>query len=200
MSSGAHFTLDSHKGGPNGWKVAIVLEELGLTYETKFLEFDKKEHKAEAHTKFNPNGRIPTMIDDINGDLVVWECDAIILYLVDTYDTEHKIPFQWLFFQAPGQGSYFGQAFYAVDRYVDEIKRMFGVLDSVLSKKEYLVGGQLTVADLSFFPWNNGALNFPGAVLGENFALSDGYPALAAWHYRLSQRPAVRKIVTEWMG
>ncbi|KAI0686270.1 glutathione S-transferase [Cytidiella melzeri] len=217
--SSTHFTLYSHKGGPNGWKVTIVLEELGLTYNTKFLEFDKKEHKAEGHTKFNPNGRIPTLIDHKNGDFVVWESDAIVLYLVDTYDTDHKISvsdtkekyeqLQWLFFQASGQGPYYGQAFWftlrhaekiqsAKDRYVDEIKRIFSVLDSVLSKQEYLVNGKLTVADLSFFPWNHLALRFP-AVLGENFALADGYPALATWHDKLSQRPAVQKIVTEWL-
>ncbi|KAI0686269.1 glutathione S-transferase C-terminal-like protein [Cytidiella melzeri] len=206
--SGAHFTLYSHKTGVNGWKIAIVLEELALTYESKYLTFDKQEHKADEYTKLNPNGRT-TLIDHRNGDFVVWESDAIILYLVNTYDTEHKISvsdtkqkyeqLQWLFFQSSGQGPYYGQAFWftflhpekiqsAKDRYVDEIKRVFS--------QEYLVGGKVTVADISFFPWNDGALKIP-AILGEDFALPDAYPALAAWHAKLLQRPAVQKIVTE---
>ncbi|KAI0685588.1 glutathione S-transferase C-terminal-like protein [Cytidiella melzeri] len=211
--SGAHFTLFSHKSGPNGWKVAIVLEELGLTYETKFLDFQNGEHKAEGYTKFNPNGRIPALIDHKNGDFVLWESDAIIVYLVDNYDTEHKISvsdtkqkyeqLQWLFFQSSGQGPYFGQAFWftfrhpekiqsAQDRYVDEIKRVFSVLETVLAKQEYLVGGKLTVADLSFFTYT--------AILGDDFKLADAYPALSAWHTKLSQRPAVQKIVSEWLS
>ncbi|KAI0821290.1 glutathione S-transferase [Irpex lacteus] len=210
--SGAHFTLFSHKGGPNGWKVAIVLEELGLTYDTKFLDFQSGEHKAEPHTKYNPNGRIPTLIDHKNGDFAIWESDAIITYLVDTYDKEHKISasdtkekyeqLQWLFFQASGQGPYFGQAVWfsvfhpekipsAIDRYKNEIKRVLGVLESVLSKKEWLVGNKLTVADISFIPWNDVAT---GGILGEEFDVSKEYPSVAAWHAKLGERASVKKI------
>ncbi|KAI0685586.1 glutathione S-transferase [Cytidiella melzeri] len=210
--SSAQFTLYSHKGGPNGWKVAIVLEELGLHYETKFLDFQKGEHKAEEHTKLNPNGRIPTLVDHNNGDFTIWESDAIILYLVDTYDTEHKISvsdtkekyeqLQWLFFQASGQGPYFGQAAWfkffhseriesATERYANEIKRVFSVLESVLSKKEWLVGGKPTVADLSFIPWNDFAVT---GILGSDFVLADSYPAVAAWREKLSERASVKKI------
>lgn len=101
------------------------------------------------------------------------ESDAILLYLVDTYDREHKISvsdvnekytqLQWLFFQASGQGPYFGQlgwfAFFhqekipsAIERYKNEVKRVLSVLDGVLSKQSWLVGGKPTIADLSFFP------------------------------------------------
>ena len=79
-----------------------------------YLKFEKGEHKAPEYTKFNPNGRIPTLIDHKNGDFVIWESDAIILYLVDKYDPEKKMSvaddkdryhfIQWLFFQASGQG------------------------------------------------------------------------------------------------
>ena len=95
-------------------KVAFVLEELGLTYESKFLDFNKNEHKAPEHTQYNPNGRIPTIIDHANGDFVVWESNAILLYLVERYDKEKRLTvtgekdqatlLQWLFFQASGQG------------------------------------------------------------------------------------------------
>ena len=134
MSHGKQFTLFTHVGGPNGWyvtsitksrrtiplisgwlrKVAIVLEELGLTYESKYLDFQKGEQKAPEHTQYNPNGRIPTLIDHTNGDFAVWESNAILLYLVDRYDKEKRLTvtgekdtaalIQWLFFQASGQG------------------------------------------------------------------------------------------------
>lgn len=95
-------------------KVAFVLEELGLSYEPVYLEFQKGEHKQPPHTTYNPNGRIPTLIDHHNGDFAIWESDAILLYLVDKYDTEKRLTvtdenekyrlIQWLFFQASGQG------------------------------------------------------------------------------------------------
>jgi len=92
MSHGKQFTLYTHKGGPNGWyvfsrlsltarpsetnpvtrKVAIVLEELGLTYESIYLDFNKGEHKAPDYLKINPNGRIPAIIDHHNNDTIVW--------------------------------------------------------------------------------------------------------------------------------
>ena len=95
-------------------KVAFVLEELGLTYESKFLDFMKGEQKGPEHTQFNPNGRIPTLIDHTNGDFAIWESDAIMFYLVERYDKEKKLTvtdekdkatlLQWLFFQSSGQG------------------------------------------------------------------------------------------------
>ncbi|KAI0702242.1 thioredoxin-like protein [Earliella scabrosa] len=185
MSHGKQFTLFTHFGGPNGWKVAFVLEELGLTYESVYLDFGKGEQKAPEHTKYNPNGRIPTLIDHANGDFAVWESNAIMLYLVDKYDKEKKLALtgdkeeekyqllQWLFFQASGQGPYFGQAVWfmkyhseqlpsAITRYQNEIQRVFSVLDTVLAKAPggYLVGGKCTVADLSFVTWNNNAVTF----------------------------------------
>ncbi len=91
-----------------------MLEELGLTYEPVYLDFRKGEQKAPAFTQYNPNGRIPAIIDHKNGDFVLWESCAILLYLVDKYDTEKRLTVtddkgkytltQWLFFQASGQG------------------------------------------------------------------------------------------------
>ena len=92
----------------------MVLEELGLTYEPIFLDPSKNELKTPPHIDYNPNGRIPTLIDHHNGDFAIWESDAILLYLADKYDTEKKLTvtddkekytlIQWLFFQASGQG------------------------------------------------------------------------------------------------
>ena len=90
-----------------------MLEALGLTYESIYLDFSKGEQKAAPHATLNPNGRIPTLVDHQNGDFVIWESSAIVLYLVDKYDPEHKLSvmdekekyqlIQWLFFQASGQ-------------------------------------------------------------------------------------------------
>ncbi|KAF8586958.1 thioredoxin-like protein [Ramaria rubella] len=170
-------TLYSHASGPNGWKVVAILEELGLKYETKYLDFKKQEQKGPEYTKYNPNGRIPAIIDHDNNDFVLWESSAIISYLVDRYDKDRKISYaygtpeyyqvqQWLAFQISGQGPYFGQAAWfqhlhpekvpsAIERYQKEVDRVLSVLDSVLAKQPYLVGDHATVADISFIPWNN---------------------------------------------
>lgn len=91
-----------------------MLEELGLTYESVYLDFSSGEHKKPPFTDLNPNGRIPALVDHKNGDFAIWESGAIILYLIDKYDTEKRISvsdekehyqlIQWLFFQASGQG------------------------------------------------------------------------------------------------
>ncbi|GBE83215.1 glutathione S-transferase C-terminal-like protein [Sparassis latifolia] len=213
MSHAKQFTLYTHKGGPNGWKVAIVLAELGLTYESVYLDFNSAEHKGAAYTKYNPNGRIPTIIDHHNNDFVVWESDAILIYLVERYDKGNKISvsgaddkiiqLQWLFFQASGQGPYYGQGIWfkrfhaekipsAIERYQKETIRVLNVLESVLSKQEWLVGGKPTIADLSFIPWNKLAFD---ALLGdyEDFELRD-FTAVAAWHEKLLARPAVASV------
>ena len=127
-------------------------------------------------TSFSGSSRIPHLAFDSSADhcnLHTRESDAIIAYLVDTYDTERKISaadtkekyeeLQWLFFQASGQGPYFGQAVWfsvfhpekipsAIERYQNEIKRVFSVLESVLSKREWLVGNKVSIADISFIP------------------------------------------------
>ncbi|KAI0081358.1 glutathione S-transferase C-terminal-like protein [Panus rudis PR-1116 ss-1] len=213
MSHGKQFTLYSHKGGPNGWKVAFLLEELGLTYETKYLNFQAGEHKSPEFLKINPNGRIPALIDHKNNDYIVWESNAILLYLVDKYDTEKKFTvteesdkyhlIQWLFFQASGQGPYYGQAFWflnyhpekvdsAVDRYKNEIRRVLGVLESVLSKQSWLVGNKYTIADLSFLTWNE---SVTGAIFKDDpdFDFEKNYPSVAKWHNTVRNRPAIKK-------
>ncbi|GJE88619.1 glutathione S-transferase [Phanerochaete sordida] len=215
MSHGKQFTLYTHKGGPNGWKAALVLEELGLTYEPVFLDFNSGEHKAPPYLKINPNGRIPAIIDHKNNDFIVWESNALIQYLVDKYDTGRKVSvapgtdayytqLQWLYFQASGQGPYFGQAAWfmvyhpekvpsAVERYVNETKRVLGVLEGELSKREFLVGDKATIADFVFIPWNDGALHF----LLKDADVDTEFPAVAKWHKKLLARPAIAKVWAE---
>lgn len=212
----SQFTLYSDPLGPNGWKVTTLLEELGLSYETKFLDFEAQQQKSPEYTQFNPNGRVPTLIDHGNQDFVIWESNAIMLYLVEKYDTEKKLTVaspsdvahlnQWLFFQASGQGPYYGQAAWfarshpekipsAVERYQAEIIRVLGVLESVLSKQEWLVGGKYTIADLSFLLWNDLAVNM--FIRGyKNFNFEQDFPHVAAWHNKVSKRDAVQKVMT----
>lgn len=134
-------------------KVAIILEELNLPYTITNL--DARSLKQEPYTTINPNGRVPA-IQDPNTGITLWESGAIIQYLVETYDKDHKITYtstpekhlltQWLMFQVSGQGPYFGQAAWftffhpeklpsAQERYLKEIERVIGVLDGWLQKK-----------------------------------------------------------------
>jgi glutathione S-transferase len=143
------------KGGPNPPKVAIVLAELDLPHEITPIPLSKV--KEPSYTAINPNGRIPA-IHDPNTDLTLWESGAIVEYLVERYDKDHKISFpagsneaqlarQWLFFQVSGQGPYYGQASWfkkfhsekvpsAVERYVGEINRVTGVLEGHLQREK----------------------------------------------------------------
>lgn len=101
---------------PNAWKICFLVKELGLDCEMKYLDFNSNEQKQSPHIDYNPNGRIPTLVDRNNNDFAVWESNAILLYLIDQYDPENKLAFmgttaeekaqiiQWLFFQASGQG------------------------------------------------------------------------------------------------
>lgn len=143
------------KGGPNPPKVAIVLSELDLPHKIESIPLSKV--KEPSYLQINPNGRIPA-IHDPNTNLTLWESGAIVEYLVDRYDTAHKISFapgsneaylarQWLFFQVSGQGPYYGQASWfkkfhpekvpsAVERYVKEINRVTGVLEGHLQQEK----------------------------------------------------------------
>ncbi|TCD68875.1 Glutathione S-transferase 2 [Steccherinum ochraceum] len=212
MSHTKEFTLYTHIGAPNGWKVAFVLNILGRTYESIYL--DGNTFKSPEHVKYNPNGRIPTLIDHNNGDLVLWESGAILLYLIDTYDTEHTISVasprekavltQWLFYQTTGQGPYFGQSTWfrhvhhekipsAIVRYQNEARRILGVLESVLSKQDYLVGGKVTIADIAFVPYNNVLQR----VIDDDFDFKKEFPNTYIWHTKVTAVDGVRKGLEE---
>ncbi|TNY23151.1 glutathione S-transferase [Rhodotorula diobovata] len=214
--SSPQFTLYSHAGGPNGHTVAFLLKALDLSYETKYLDFAKGEQKSDAYLSRCANGRIPALVDHANGDFTVWESKACMLYLVAKYDNENKFGVgsspeeqallsQWLFFQASGQGPYFGQAAhfkmfapekipYGIERYTKEVERVAGVLESVLSKQEWLVSNKLTIADLSFITWNNFGLY---ALLPEGVNAEEKFPALVAWHKKLLALPYVAEALKD---
>ncbi|KDQ64090.1 hypothetical protein JAAARDRAFT_118470 [Jaapia argillacea MUCL 33604] len=211
MSHGKPFTLYNSQLGPNGWKVVFLLQELGLEYENVFLDLAKKEQKSPEHLKYNPNGRIPTLIDHKNGDFAIWESNAIITYIADTYDKEGKFHFltgpekyeqtQWLYFQASGQGPYYGQLVgsfrvpAAAERYRNEAKRVISVLDSVLSKSgsDWLVGNKYSIADMSFIIWNVLATT----LLLENYDMAKEAPYADAWMKRMMARPAIKRAFSE---
>lgn len=193
--------------GPNPVKVLLVLEELGLPYEVKPVRID--EVKQPEYLKVNPNGRIPA-IEDPNTGLTLWESGAIVEYLVEKYDTDHKLSFpaetedyyhakQWLYFQTTGQGPYFGQAMWfkkfhqesvpsALERYEKEVNRVTGVLENQLAEKDWLVGNKFSFADLSFIPWQRAASdNFNGFNI-------DNYPHVKQWYQKMVSRPAIKKV------
>jgi glutathione S-transferase len=203
--------LHSHASGPNPWKVAIILEELGVPYENKF--YSPSDLKKEPYVSLNPNGRAPT-IEDPNTEVKLWESGAIIQYLAETYDKDENISYskgpekyrlwQWLAFQISGQGPYFGQAAWfavihheklpsAIERYLNEIERVTSVLDSWLQKHEWLVGDKVTYADLAFIPWAN-AVPF---LNGDGKISISRYKAYEAWLAKLNSRPTVQKVLKD---
>ncbi|KAF5501867.1 Glutathione S-transferase-like protein gedE [Colletotrichum aenigma] len=197
-------------GGPNPFKVLITLEELGIPYE----KIEVEDVKSEAFLKLNPNGRTPVITDPNNDNFTLWESGAIVEYLVEKYDALGSLTLkdknsrwllqQYLHFQMSGQGPYYGQAvwFYrqtediptAKHRYIEQVLRVFGVLDGILKDREYLVGGKCTYADLSFIPWNLVALGAPffKDELWEKHEIKTRFPHFLAWHERLNARPSVK--------
>jgi GSH-dependent disulfide-bond oxidoreductase len=187
---------------PNGWKVSVALEELGLPYEVHGLDLGRNEQKSPAYLKLNPNGRIPTIVDRDNDDFVVFESGAILLYLAEK--TGRLIPadpkgrsqvIQWLMFQMGGIGPMQGQAnvFYryfpekiqpAIDRYQNETRRLYTVLETRLADHAYLAG-DYSIADIASWCWVR--------IHGWAGVTIDGLPGLQRWLAAIAARPAVQK-------
>ncbi|EPG65784.1 glutathione S-transferase family protein [Leptospira wolffii] len=190
-------------GTPNGKKVSIMLEELGLPYNVHPINLGKLEQKEEWYLKINPNGRIPAIVDTDNGNFPVFESGAILIYLAEKTGKflpkdpkERSIAIQWLMFQMGGVGPMQGQANhfikfapekipYAMKRYYDETKRLYSVLERRLSESEYLAGNELSVADIATWPWVKGRSYI-------DLGLED-YPKLKAWEEKLGNRPGFIK-------
>ena len=187
---------------PNGHKVSIVLEELGLPYTVHALSFDKKEQKSADFLKINPNGRIPAIVDRANGDFAVFESGAILVYLAELSGKllpgdpkGRSVVLQWLMFQMGGIGPMQGQAnvFFryfpeklqgAIDRYQHETRRLYEVLDTRLQAVEFLAG-EYSIADIATYPWVRGH-EWSGVEV-------DGLLALQRWMATLEARPAVQR-------
>lgn len=187
---------------PNGHKVSIALEELGLPYDLHVLSFDRKEQKTPEFMRINPNGRIPAIVDRDNDDFAVFESGAILVYLAEK--TGQLMPsdvkgrsraLQWLMFQMGGVGPMQGQAnvFFryfpeklpgAISRYQNETRRLYEVLDGRLGEAEYLAG-DYSIADIATFPWVK-IHDWSGVSL-------DGLTHLQRWLDAIDSRPAVQR-------
>ena len=184
---------------PNGWKISIMLEEIGLDYKVFPINLANEEQKTEQFLSMNPNGKIP-VIRDTQTNQVIFESGAILIYLAEksgqlfSSDNKYEI-LQWLMFQVGGIGPMMGQANVfvryfpekipaVIDRYQNEVKRLFKVMDKHLSTREYLAG-KYSIADIANWSWVHIAY-WPKIELQE-------FPYLNAWVERIAQRPAVIK-------
>jgi GST-like protein len=161
-------------GTPNGRKVSIMLEECGLPYSVHKIDISKGEQFKPDFLAISPNNRIPAIVDpDGPGGKPyhLFESGAILLYLADKTGkflpadkATHYNTIQWLMWQMGGFGPMLGQAHhflraaptkieYGIKRYVDEAKRLYGVLDRQLAKTEFVAGAEYTIADMSIYPW-----------------------------------------------
>jgi len=186
---------------PNGWKVSIMLEEIGIDYAVKPLRLDRLEQKEPWFLAINPNGRIPAIVDHDADDFAVFESGAILLYLAEK--TGELLPadpkarsraIQWLMFQMGGVGPMQGQANvffryasekipFAIERYQKETHRLYSVLDSALADSEYLAG-DYSIADIATWPWVR-IHDWAGVAV-------DDLPHLERWIERVGERPAVQ--------
>lgn len=187
---------------PNGHKVSITLEELGLPYSVHVLDLSAGEQKEPAFLKINPNGRIPAIVDRSNGDFPIFESGAIMLYLAER--AGRLIPadekgrsrvVQWLMFQMGGLGPMMGQANVfakyfperiqpAIDRYLRESRRLLEVLDGHLADNEFLAG-DYSIADIANFAWAR-VYHWPGVDI-------EGLDHLQRWMSAIDARPEVQR-------
>tara|TARA_R110000787_G_scaffold137949_2_gene251583 strand:+ start:299 stop:931 length:633 start_codon:yes stop_codon:yes gene_type:complete len=187
---------------PNGRKVSIMLEECGLDYTTHAVNIGKDEQFDPAFLKISPNNKIPAIVDRDNG-LSLMESGAILMYLAEKsgklwpQDPDGKWKtVEWLMFQMGGVGPMFGQthhytkynpgkAPYAEERYLNETKRLYGVMNEKLGKTAYLAGDEYTIADIAVWPWT-------ARHDWQTVDLND-YPNVRRWYLDIVERPATRK-------
>jgi GSH-dependent disulfide-bond oxidoreductase len=183
---------------PNGWKISIALEEMGLPYDVRVVDFAANEQKSDWYVKLNPNGRIPTLVDD---GFAMFESGAILIYLAEK--TGKFLPrdvqgrsrvIQWLMFQMSAVGPMMGQANVflryfpekiqpAIDRYQREVTRLFGVIDRQLAENQF-IAGDYSIADIALWPWVSG-YEWSGVSVEE-------FAHLKRWLAEVGARPAVQ--------
>jgi GSH-dependent disulfide-bond oxidoreductase len=198
---------------PNGVKVSIMLEEIGLPYEVHLVDFNKDDQKTPEFLSLNPNGKIPAIIDP-NGPggkpLGLFESGAILQYLAEK--TGKLLPddaarryetIQWVHFQIGGIGPMFGQVGYfhkfagkeiadkrPLERYVAESRRLLGVVETRLDGRPWIMGDEYTIADISMLGWVRNLVGFYGARELVEF---DRLTRVPAWLERGLARPAVQR-------
>ncbi len=198
---------------PNGVKVSIALEEIGLPYEVHLVDFNKDDQKTAEFLSLNPNGKIPAILDpDGPGGkpLGLFESGAILQYLAEK--TGKLLPadaarrygtIQWVHFQMGGIGPMFGQVGYfhkfagkeiadkrPLERYVDESRRLLAVMEQHLAGRQWFMDDDFTIADISMLGWVRNLIGFYGARELVGF---DGFKSVSAWLDRGLARPAVQR-------
>jgi GST-like protein len=201
---------------PNGVKVSIALEEMGLAYEPHLVSFQTNDQLTPEFISLNPNNKIPAIIDP-NGPggqpLALFESGAILIYLAEktgqlmSQDPAQRYEtIQWVMFQMGGIGPMFGQLGFfhkfagkdfedkrPRDRYVAESKRLLGVLDKHLQGRDWVMGADYTIADIAIFPWVRNLVGFYGA--GDLVGFAD-FPEVARVLAAFVARPTVVKGLT----
>ena len=189
---------------PNGRKVSIMLEELGVPYTAHSIDISKGEQFSPEFLKIAPNNRIPAIVDHETG-ISMMETGAIMLYLADKYgcflpegdEKWHAI--EWLMWQMGGVGPMFGQVHhfvkfnrgkssYAEERYSNEAKRLYGVLNTRLQGRDFMAGagcGAYSITDMATWPWIS-------RFEWQEIDLND-YPNVKDWYLRIAERPAVQR-------
>ncbi len=191
---------------PNGNKIHIMLEECGLPYRVHPVNISANEQFKPEFLAISPNNKIPAMVDSDGPDgkpMSVFESGAMLVYLagktgrfLGKTDRARYETLQWLMFQMGGLGPMLGQAHhfrfyapekvpYAIERYTQEAKRLYGVLDKRLSQSRYLAGRYYTIADMAVFPWIR-------SWERQGVQLTD-YPAVKQWFDAIAARPAVQR-------
>ena len=191
---------------PNGHKIHIMLEECGLPYRVHPVNISANEQFRPEFLAISPNNKIPAMVDSDGPDgkpMSVFESGAMLLYLagktgrfLGKTDRARYETLQWLMFQMGGLGPMLGQAHhfrfyapekvpYAIERYTQEAKRLYSVLDKRLSQTRYLAGRDYTIADMAVFPWLR-TWERQGVQMGD-------YPAVEKWFNAIAARPAVQR-------
>jgi GST-like protein len=198
---------------PNGVKVSIMLEETGLPYEPHRIDIGKNETRTPEYRSLNPNGKIPAIIDPDGpggAPIGLFESGAIMIYLADK--TGRMLPadpalryetIQWVFFQNAAIGPMFGQVGYfnkfagkaiedkrPLERYVNESKRLLGVVEDRLASRAWIMGGAYTIADISLFGWVRNLITFYEA---RDLVAFDRLKHVPAWLERGLARPAVQR-------
>lgn len=187
---------------PNGRKVSLMLEECGLDYTIHAINIGKDDQFAPDFLKISPNNKIPAIVDNDNGKSLM-ESGAIMMYLADKsgkfwpQDPDDKwSTMEWLMFQMGGVGPMFGQchhftkynpgiAQYAEDRYRNETKRLYGVMNERLGKSPYLACNEYTIADMAVWPW---VARFDWQTVDLN-----DFPNVRRWYLEILDRPATRR-------
>ena len=187
---------------PNGHKASVTLEELEIPYEAHSVNIGAGEQKEESFLKINPNGRIPAIVDREAGGLAIFESGAIMIYLAEkagrllpTEARERARVMSWLMFQMGGVGPMMGQAnvFFryfpeklqsAIDRYQNESRRLFEVLDRRLAESEWLAD-DYSIADIANWCWVR-TYKWSGVPI-------EGLPGVRRWMDAMKERPACRR-------